>query len=73
MDRTVVTTEKFIGDVVSRLVKHYNRIQVERDKENNFMLRVVATCPCSLGSHDDFGSADPIVPAGFGNPPPNCT
>lgn len=69
MDRTVFTSQKFVGDVVSRLVKYYDRITVERDKEDRLLFRIVATCPRSAGGGDDFGGSNPVVAACFPNPP----
>lgn len=70
--RVVICADKFVGDVVRRLVKYYERVEVVRYEANLNFLRVIAT-GARLGSEDDGGSPDPVVSTGFGNPPPNCS
>lgn len=70
--RTVITSQKFVGDVVSRLVKHYDRVLVTRDKADPFLVNVVATSPTGDGESDDFGGSNPVVFAGLANQLPNC-
>jgi hypothetical protein len=69
--RTIITTDKFITDVMRRLVKHYDRITVVRDEKDRFILRIVATSPSAFGSGDDFGNIDPVVVTGFSHPLPD--
>jgi len=69
MMRTVLTSEKFVGDVVSRLVQYYDRVKVKRHKKNRFVLRIVATRPRSGAGSDNFGSRNPVVFTGFSYPP----
>lgn len=70
--RAIITSDKFIADVVRRLVKDYNRIEVVRDEANSHLIRVVATCPSAWGD-DDLGDSNPVVPASLPDPPPNCS
>jgi hypothetical protein len=58
---------------VSRLVKHYDGIQVTRDESNQLLWRIVATGLRAESKGDDFGGLNPIVATGFTHKPPNCS
>lgn len=73
MDRTVFTTKQFIGNVMSRLMERYDRIQVTRDEANELLWRVVATGIRRDSKGDDLGDDNPVVPAGSAHQPPNCS
>jgi 1-acyl-sn-glycerol-3-phosphate acyltransferase len=73
MMRTVFTSEKFVVDMVSRLMKRYDHILVERNKPEQLVWRIVATSLRSGLEEDDFGRANPVIFTGFSNPPPNCS
>lgn len=73
MVKTVFTTEKFIGDVVSRLMQRYDRVLVERDESDGLICRAIAAHLSFGVQEDDFGRTNPIVPASLTDPPPNCS
>lgn len=73
MVRTVFTAKKNVGDVVSRLVKYYDRILVERHEADCFVCRAISAELSPSGQEADLGLTDLVVPAGFTNPPPNCS
>ena len=73
MVRTVFTSEKFVGDVVSRLMKRYDRILVERDKADQLCWRVVARCLSGGPEESDSWGTDFVVATSLSDPPPNCS
>lgn len=70
--RFVICSYEHIGDVVRRLMKYYDGVQVVRYEANPLFVRIITTGP-RLGSDDDAGSGDAVVPASLPNPPPNCS
>jgi len=73
MMRTVFTAKKNVGDVVGRLVQHYDRILVERHESNCFVCRAISAESSLGGQESDLGRADPVEATSLGNPPPNCS